>query len=296
MERLVVGCGYLGLRVARQWRDQGDTVYAVTRSQSRAKVFSGIGLRPLVGDLTDFQSWPELPGVDTLLYAVGWDRSSGKTISEVYVGGLSHLLARLPASIGRFVYISSTGVYGQIGSQRVDELSVCEPQREGGKACLAAERVLTGSAVADRSVILRLAGIYGPKRLPRQADLIAARPLSVDPDGLINLIHVDDAVTAVMAASAARLAMPRCFTVSDGHPVKRRDFYGELAQQLGTNPPKFVESRTTPNSRGSTSKRVANDRMIAELHVQLRYPSFREGLSAIVDDFQNREGQAPSEP
>jgi nucleoside-diphosphate-sugar epimerase len=136
--------------------------------------------------------------------------------------------------------------------------------------------------VADRSVILRLAGIYGPKRLPRQADLIAGRPLSVDPHGIINLIHVDDAVSAVLAASTANLAMPRCFTVSDGHPVQRSDFYDELARQLGANPPQFVEPQTTSNSRGSTSKRVANDRMLAELHVQLRYPSYCEGLAAIV--------------
>jgi nucleoside-diphosphate-sugar epimerase len=284
MERLVVGCGYLGLRVAQQWRECGDTVYAVTRWESRAKVLSGKGLRPLVGDLTDLQSWPDLPAVDTLLYAVGWDRSSGKTIREVYVDGLSHLLARLPASIGRFVYISSTGVYGQTASQRVDEESICEPQREGGRACLAAERLLTGNAVADRAVILRLAGIYGPERLPRQADLMAGRPLTVDPKGLINLIHVDDAVSAVLAASTANLAMPRCFTVSDGQPVQRCDFYAELARQLGTDPPQFVEPAPTSNSRGSTSKRVANDRMLTELGVRLRYPSYREGLAAIVAD------------
>jgi nucleoside-diphosphate-sugar epimerase len=282
MERLVVGCGYLGLRVARRWRDQGDTVYALTRSANRAKILLEQGLRPLIGDLTDSASLPAIPAVDTLLMAVGWDRSSGKAISEVYVGGLTNLLAALPSQLGRLIYISSTGVYAQTDSQWVDEESVCEPQREGGVACLAAERRLLQSPYADRTVILRLAGIYGPQRLPKQSDLMAGKALAVDPEGLINLIHVDDAASTVLAASAAELELPRCFCVADGQPVRRREFYAELARQLGTGPPSFTPPRAAARSRGSTSKRVTNQRMLRELLVKLEYPSFREGLASVV--------------
>ncbi len=282
MERLVVGCGYLGLRVARAWRDQGDAVYALTRSDSRAKVLSDMGLRPLIGDLTDSSSLPEVPSVDTLLFAVGWDRSSGKGIQEVYVQGLGNLLARLPSRLGRFIYVSSTGVYGQTHSEQVDENSTCEPRRKGGIACLSAERRLLESEIADRTVILRLAGIYGPQRLPKQADLLAGHALNVDPDGLINLVHVDDAARAVLAAATARLVLPRCFCVSDGHPVRRRDFYLELARQLGTGPPVFAQLSAASHSRGSTNKHVINQRMLEDLQVELQYPSFREGLAAIV--------------
>ena len=121
MKRLIVGCGYLGGRVAQRWLGQGDDVHVLTRSASRAKMLSDLDLRPLVGDLTDPGSCLTCPAVDTLLFAVGWDRSSGKTIREVYVDGLKHLLARLPNSNGRVVYISSTGVYGQTSGERVDE-------------------------------------------------------------------------------------------------------------------------------------------------------------------------------
>ena len=268
--------------MAQRWLEQGDAVHVMTRSASRAKLLSDNGLRPLVGDLTNLDSLPALPAVDTLLFAVGWDRSAGKTIQEVYVGGLEHLLTKLPSSVGRVVYISSTGVYGQTSGERVDETSVCRPQREGGRACLAAEQVLAQHAMAERTVILRLAGIYGPGRLPRQADLIAGRPIAVSADGLINLIHVDDAVQAVLAASELELTLPRWYTVSDGHPVARGDFYHELARLLGTEAPRYVDPPTATRTRGSTSKRVANGRMVAELRVQLQYPTYQDGLAAIT--------------
>ena len=100
---------------------------------------------------------------------------------------------------------------------------------------------LTGHAVAERTVILRLAGIYGPGRLPRQADLMAGKPLAVAPDGLINLIHVDDAAQAVLAASEAKLPLPRWYTVSDGHLSREATFTQEFARLLGTEPPRFIE-------------------------------------------------------
>jgi nucleoside-diphosphate-sugar epimerase len=98
------------------------------------------------------------------------------------------------------IYISSVGVYGPSDGDWVDESTPCEPHREGGKASLAAEQVLAGHALGRRGLILRLAGIYGPGRIPLAEKIRKGEPLPVSPEGYLNLIHVDDAARVVLAA------------------------------------------------------------------------------------------------
>ena len=80
-----------------------------------------------------------LPAADRVFYAVGFDRSAGAAMREVYVEGLQNVLDRLPGSVRRFVYASSTGVYGQAGGEWVDEESPTDPQHESGRVVLEAE-------------------------------------------------------------------------------------------------------------------------------------------------------------
>ncbi len=137
MAKLIFGCGYLGRRVARLWCDAGEDVYAVTRSRERAIELASAGLRPIVADVTEPASLRELPAGSTVLFAVGHDRTAGKSITQVYCDGLRHTLAALPAETQQIMYISSTGVYGQQAGEIVDEDTPCHPDREGGRACLA---------------------------------------------------------------------------------------------------------------------------------------------------------------
>ncbi|MEQ8788930.1 MAG: SDR family oxidoreductase [Pirellulaceae bacterium] len=290
MSKLIFGCGYLGSRVASLWLDAGHTVSAVTRSQDRAAEFRARGLRPIVADVTTPETLQALPDADTLLFAVGFDRGAGKSIREVYVEGLRAVLDALPTTVGRILYISSTGVYGQRDEQWVDEDSPCEPTREGGKACLAAEQLLRQHPLGDRAVILRMAGIYGPGRIPRSADIVRGTPLPSPSEGYLNLIHVEDAARIVLAAevlaSDARAPLPRTYTVSDGHPVPRRAYYEELARLLDAPPPTFIapDPDSPAASRAEGSKRVANTRLVAELSPTFAYPSYREGLAAITSE------------
>jgi len=282
MNQLVLGCGYLGERVAAAWRQRGGEVYAVTRSESRAAHLRAIGLRPIVGDLTRAIDLSAVGAVDTALFAVGYDRTSGQSIREVYVDGLRRVLDRLPPSVARFIYISSTGVYGRASGEWLDETSPCQPTRAGGQACWEAESLLRGHPLGSRAIILRLAGIYGPGRLPKLRELCAGQPLAVDPQGFLNLIHADDAVAAVLAAE--RLEPPDLILVSDGCPVQRGAFYRELARQCGAPEPTFAppEAAATASSRLSSDKRIDNRRMRERLQLSLLYPSYREGLAAIV--------------
>jgi nucleoside-diphosphate-sugar epimerase len=286
MAKLIFGCGYLGQRAARLWHQRGEIVHAVTRGAAKAQALRREGIRSLMADLTapfpaDDGFWPA--AIDTVLYAVGYDRGSARPIHEVYVGGLARVLEVLPGSVMQLIYISSIGVYGDAAGQWVDEETPCRPIREGGKACLAAEELLRVHPLADRSVILRLAGLYGPGRIPRAETLLAGRPIDAPAEGYLNLIHVDDAAAIILLAEG-KAPLPRTYVVSDGQPVVRSEYYCELARLVGATPPQFVAP--DPNGpaaqRAASNKRVSNRRLTAELAPQLRYPSYREGLAAIV--------------
>ena len=90
----------------------------------------------------------------------------------------------------------------------VDETSDCRPESENGQDCLAAEEILwehsrsVKSDVKHSASVLRLAGIYGPGRLLRRIEQVrAGEPVAGNPEGFLNLIHVDDAVQAVLASA-----------------------------------------------------------------------------------------------
>jgi nucleoside-diphosphate-sugar epimerase len=283
MARLVFGCGYLGMRVAQLWLHAGEEIVALTRRPTRALELRSRGIRPIVGDITTPFFLPEVDRFQTVLFAVGFDRLAGKDIQEVYVGGLENALKALPDSVERFIYVSSTGVYGQNQHEWVDEDSVCEPKRRGGLACLAAEQLLESHELGKRAIVLRLAGIYGPERIPQLAALREGRPVHASPHGFVNLIHVDDAARVVVAAE--KRAQPPCkYVVADGQPVRRGDFYREIARLLAAPPPRFVDPPPGSSSeeRGASSKRVQCVRMKQELGVSLVYPSYCEGLAAIL--------------
>ena len=283
LPRLIIGCGYLGTRVARQWLTAGRSVAAVTRSAEHADQLQQEGVRPILADVTRPESLRGLPAAATVLYAVGHDRRQAASRHAVYAEGLRAVLDALPAAPERFVFVSSTGVFGPSGGQWVNEDSPCRPQRESGQAMLAAEQILAQHAMAGRAIVLRLAGLYGPGRLPRVADLSAGRPVPVPSQGCLNLIHVDDAVQTILAAER-RAKPPRTYLVADGQPVGRREFYSYLAELLRIPAPQFVEPDADDPAalRAQADKRVDTTRMAAELKVTLRYPSYREGLSAIV--------------
>ncbi len=294
MANLIFGCGYLGERVAERWKNAGHEVIVVTRSADRANEFQRSGYQAIVADITRPESLRDLPSADTVLYSVGYDRKTGvpgPSIEEVYAGGVRNVLTALDAHVSRFIYISTTGVYGPGEGEWIDETTPPDPQRDGGRASLAAETELAASALSGRSVILRLAGLYGPNRVPFLNELRQGLPVPAISTGYLNLIHVDDAAAAVIAAAErnpAQLvettAAPRIYCVSDGQPVERGEYYSEVARQIAAPPPRFVAP--DPNSprahRAGNSRRVNNSRMLAELGVTLTYPDYRAGLAAIL--------------
>ena len=303
MRKLIVGCGYLGRRVARAWISDGHSVSALTRSSVRAAELSGDGIRPIVGDICDPSTLAELPAADTVLFAVGYDRSSGHSQQAVYVDGLRNVLQTIACRTGRLIYVSSSSVYGQSAGEWVDESSPCRPVQPGGEYCLAAERLVTSyfnttketfepaaptidpAAAVEANPgrnssanVLRLSGIYGPGRLlSRVESLRVGEPLSGRGEAWLNLIHVDDAVRAVRACE--ELGQPgRTYLVSDDLPIRRAEYYGLLAELSGAPPPRFNPDSAPARGSGGINKRCLNRRIREELGVVLAYPTINEGL------------------
>lgn len=283
MKRLVIGCGFLGLPLALRWQNQGDSVFATTRNKQRSLEFSDIGLHPLILDTTDPVSLEQLQqqSFDTVVVAVGMDRSRYDSVHHVYVGGLENVLKNLSEDIGQLIYVSSTGVYGDFGGEWVDESSPTDPQRDGGKACLEAEQLLQSSRFSDRATVLRMSGLYGNERVPTKSAVESKQWNKLSATGYLNLIHVDDAVSAVCIAADQNL-VGETFLVSDSNPTLRREYYQFLADKFELGPIPWANVAPDPNSRGSSSKRISNRKFLEQTGLELKHPDFRSGLSDTI--------------
>ncbi len=267
---LIFGCGYLGRRVAELWLAKGYRVAALTRRNADALRTAGI--EPIVGDVLKPATLTALPRAPTFLYAVGLDRAAGKSMREVYVIGLANVLDTLPPC-DRFIYVSSTSVYGQTNGGWVHELSATNPTEEAGKVAVEAEQLLR--AKLPNAIILRFAGIYGPDRLLRKQAILNGEPLAGDASKWLNLIHVADGASAILVAESDGVP-GETYNIADGEPVRRRDFYTHLAELLGTE----AEFKQKPEP-GSPNRRVSNRKFLS-LGWRPALASYREGLTAAV--------------
>lgn len=272
---LVFGCGYLGNRIARKSVSAGSVVWATTRNDQKAQKLANDGIEPLIVDWNDARSLSRLPQVDGVVVAVSYDRKGRLDRYQSQVGGLSRLLDHLPKSTP-ISYISTTGVYHQTDGVWVDETSPTRPRREGGKVHLQAEQLLHRHRPGGPWSILRLAGIYGPDRVPRAADVIAGRKIASPAGGYLNLVHVDDAAEATIRSLESPSG--RLYLVADDQPVLRRAFYQQIASHYGAAEPSFESPDAKRSLRSDSNKRIWNRRMKRELMPTLRFPTYRQGL------------------
>ena len=242
-----------------------------------------LGIHPILADITKPETLEALPQVDTVLFSVGMDRTKYDDIRTVYVDGLKNVLSRLSDQPKHLIYISSTGVYGDFGGQWVDENSETEPVREGGKACLEAERLIAASQFADRSTILRFAGIYGPDRVPTRDLILSKNWKKLSAAGYLNLIQVDDGARLVTHV-ADQPPTGETFLVSDGQPSLRKEYYEFIAQQFGIDEIPWEESEVKPEeSRSGSSKRISNGKLMERFEFKCDFPDYRSGLKNALD-------------
>jgi nucleoside-diphosphate-sugar epimerase len=281
MRALVIGCGYLGRRVAALWLREGMQVSALTRSPANAAALAELGIEPIVGDVLLPKTLRTLPSAEVALYAVGYDRHATGSKRDVYVRGLSQALERIGPNIGRLLYVSSTSVYGQDAGEAIDETSATSPHTEDGQIVLAAEEAVRRACPAEVATVLRFSGIYGPGRLLRRIEAVrSGEPINANPDGFLNLIHVDDGATVVSRLARGE-TIQSIYLVTDNRPVRRREYYSLLARLVDAPEPTFQFDPTASRTAG-LNKRCSNARLKTELGDVWSFPTIETGLPHAV--------------
>ena len=279
---LSLGHGYSAQAVGAAILARGGRVIGTTRSAARAAALATTGVEPLIwpGDLV-----PALAQATHLLCSAAPDANGDPFLA----------LARdqiAASGVGWVGYLSTTGVYGDHPGGWVDEDTPLNPGSVRAVQRVLAERQWQ-AAGQDGGLpvhIFRLAGIYGPGRGPfeKVRDGTARRILK--PGQVFSRIHVDD-IAQVVAASMLRVPQRRgpgaIYNVCDDDPAPPEDVLSFAAALLGLPEPPgvaYAEAEMTPMARSfyAESKRVRNDRIKRDLGVVLRYPSYREGLAAIL--------------
>jgi nucleoside-diphosphate-sugar epimerase len=303
---LIVGCGYVGKAVAHHYLNSATSshskakprkLYALTRSSHSAEHLQSLGIQPIIGHWLNFEALPESPpDLQAVLVSVPHRADEISLLAadnaQQHVCGLQNLARWLQptnsisvgAPLPRLIYLSTTGVYGSTTpGQRVDERSPIQPTRIGPQIAAAAEHWLQSHPHLWSSSILRLAGIYGPGRVPLMQNIREGRPLEVPESGTLNLIHLADIVQAIEWLMRQR-SSESMYVLSDGKPVVRREFYEYLARLLGLPAPEFsVATGDNSKVKRASDKLVDSSRFWQHSGLQVRYPDYKAGLQQIVE-------------
>lgn len=280
---LIAGCGDVGRRLARRLIARGDRPVGLVRTQRAADELGRVGIAPVASDLDHPIDEPPAAAADgTVFYLVPPPRDSVDDDPR-----LRHFLRACGEAIPRrLVYLSTSGVYGDCNGEWVDERRAPAPVSDRARRRLAGERI-AAHWCNERGVplmILRVAGIYGPGRLPidRLDQITLVRPEEAP---WSNRIHIEDLVT-VLRNAALYGQGGRVYNVADGQPTTMTDYFFRLADALGRPRPPTVPMARAPQclspgmlSFMRESRRLDTTRMKQELRVILSYPSLDDGLA-----------------
>ncbi|MEL7091668.1 MAG: SDR family oxidoreductase [Pseudomonadota bacterium] len=277
---LSFGHGYSAQALTRLLLRDGWRVIGTTRSADKAAKLrdDGIEARRFPGD--DLAA--DLDAATHLLISAGPD-AEGDPVLRV----LADEIAARAQQFQWVGYLSTTGVYGDHQGGWVDEETPLTPSTRRGQWRKEAEEAWR--AIPDLPLhIFRLAGIYGPGRGPF-SKVRSGKARRIIKDGQVfSRTHVDD-IAQILAASIARPNPGAAYNVCDDDPAPPQDVITHAARVLGLPlPPEepFETAEMSPMARSfyAESKRVKNDRIKDELGVTLLYPTYREGLAALLED------------
>ena len=287
---LCLGFGYCAEHFVAASGQKFARVTGTVRGAERAAILNAYDddhLRALVFDGN--RAAPELTSAageaDCMLVSVP-PKDSGDPVLDVLADTLT--AAKHLRSI---VYQSTIGVYGDHGGAWVDEQTLTKPDSGRGRERLAAERAWQdfGARRGIAVAILRLAGIYGPGQNALVQIARGKARRIVKPGQIFNRIHVGDIAQAIDAAFTR--AASGIFNLADDEPTPAGDPIVFAAQLLGREaPPEIAFEDAVPSmspmalSFWQECRRVKNGKLKRELGVALRYPSYREGLSALFEE------------
>ena len=271
---LSFGLGYTASALAARLLEQGWQVIGTTREAGKAASLRGSGVEPL---LWPCDLRPALARATHILASAAPEDGG-----DPFLGAEGDAIrAAHPVWVG---YLSTTAVYGDHQGGWVNEDTPVNPQSARAVQRVLAERQWLTSGLPVN--IFRLAGIYGPGRGPFQKVRDGSARRILKPGQVFSRIHVDD-IARVLSGSIAHPSPGRIYNVCDDDPAPPEDVLSHAAHLLHLpDPPAvpFDQAEMTPMARSfyAENKRVRNDRIKGELGVRLAYPTYREGLAALL--------------
>ena len=288
---VIVGCGDIGIRVAKIWKNRGKSVFGVTRSEDGLNLLRQQHLHAISADLDSHKSLTEFGGRlsrGSLLYYFAPPPATGVEDTRMKNFLKSFNPSNLPNHI---IYISTSGVYGDQQGQIINEETFPNPQAERAKRRYHAEQILLEYGVEHSSIaitILRVGGIYGPGRLPLQRLKDRTPMLHENLSPQTNRIHADD-LAQVCVSAAQDKAAGEIYNVSDGCDSNMTEYFNTIADFCNLPRPPLVdwEEAEETISKGmlsylKESRRMDNSKMINDLEIELIYPTLKDGLKSCI--------------
>ncbi len=281
---LAFGFGSTASVLAPRLLKKGWRVSGTCRSAEKAEAIRAAGVRPfLFGDDVDLAP-AALEGVTHLLISIPPGVEGDPVLSA-----LREEIAAHRQNLEWIGYLSTTGVYGDRGGALVDETMAMAPTSDRGRRRQTAEEgwFALGRDIGVPVQTFRLAGIYGPGRNQIISLRTGKARRVVKPGHVFSRIHVEDIAT-VLEASMAKPNPGAAYNVCDDEAAPPQDVVAYAADLIGVSPPPevaFDEADLSPMAKSfyAESKRVSNKRIKQELGVELRFPTYREGLRALAD-------------
>ncbi|MEP3053420.1 MULTISPECIES: SDR family oxidoreductase [Rhodobacterales] len=275
---LSFGHGYSARALTSLLQPQGWRIIATTRSAEKAQALAATGVEALIWPGTDMTE--AIQSADHILISAGPDGDGDPVLTQ-----WRDVIAKHAAQLRWVGYLSTTGVYGDHGGDWVDENTPLQPSTRRGQYRKDAEE--GWGAIPDLPLhIFRLAGIYGPGRGPFAKVRNGTARRIIKKDQVFSRTHVED-IAQILAASIAQPNPGAAYNVCDNDPAPPQDVIGHAAELLGLPIPEAVPFETaemSPMARSfyAENKKVRNDRIKDELGVVLKYPTYREGLAALL--------------
>jgi len=269
---LIAGCGYVGEAAADAFHQQGWGVEGWTATPESAAKLSDRPFPVRAVDVTDQSAVSTASGeFEVLIHCVSSRGGDEERYRRLYLEGAKNLQHAFPR--GTLLFTSSTSVYAQTDGSAVDEASPAEPRHEKGKILRETEQLV----LARGGIVARLGGIHGPHRSFFLSRLLKGRTPAEGNDRLVNQIHRDDIVSALLMLADRRVeCRGEIFNVVADEPIKASAAYEWLSAQVKM-PLLSDAADAGPPKRGESNKQVSNGKFRA-LGWTPRYPTFESAM------------------
>ena len=274
MRLAIIGCGYVGSRVARLWHDAGNDVIVTTTSPNKITPLQTISDRVVILMGNDSDTLQRvISDRDVVLLSIGSKQRTPEVYRQTYLETAQNLVAAIKAGTGvkQIIYTGSYGLINDRSGGTIDETAAVKPKDEFGEILDRTEQVLLSAANANlKTCILRLSGIYGEGReLIKIFGRVAGTTRSGSGDRYTNWVHVEDIVRAIDFAKEQQLE--GIYNLNSDEMMTIKEFFQRLFEAHNLPPVTWDSSDSARGNNMKLSNRKIKDAGFELAHPQIEF-------------------------